>query len=65
MSKEDRDLKAPQILSLSNRDEIVGFFTSLDYDTSNRIVQTPGALGISSTALESQIKFIERIASQE
>ena len=47
--------------SLTNADAVVGFFAKLNYDTNNRITQTPANLGIAE-ATAKQIKKIELIA---
>jgi Eco57I restriction-modification methylase len=62
---DDRDLKPSDILSLSDRDGVVGFFASLGYQVDRPVVQTPQAIGITAETLQRQIRHIERVADHE
>ena len=60
----DKEISRQQIQSLNNAEAIVAFFAYLGYDTNSRIQQTPANLGITSEAIQRQIKRTERIADQ-
>jgi hypothetical protein len=61
----DKDLRPEHIQSISNASEVVGFFSYLGYNTSERITQFPSNLGITNETLLKEIKKIELIANQE
>lgn len=65
MQREDKLLSAPDIQLISNRDQVVAFFSLLGYHTSDRTNQTPEAMGITATSLRQQIRRMERIANEE
>jgi hypothetical protein len=62
---DDRDLKPSDLLSVSDRSGVVGFFAALSYRVDNCIQQTPQAMRITSEGLQRQIRHIERIADHE
>ncbi len=47
---------------LSSRDTLAAFFSSLHYNTDERVTQTTDAMGFTSEQLRSAIKHIERLA---
>ena len=53
------------IQSISNADEVAGFFSYLGYNITERIKQSPSNLGITNEILLKEIKKIELIANQE
>lgn len=61
----DKDLRPEHIQSISNADEVAGFFSYLGYNTTERIKQSPSNLGITNETLLKEIKKIELIANQE
>jgi len=61
----DKDLRPEHIQSISNADEVAGFFSYLGYNTTERIKQSPSNLGITNETLLKEIKTIELIANQE
>lgn len=61
----DREIRADDIQTLSTPDGIVGFFSTLGYETSARIKQSPANLGITTDTLIKEIRHIELIANQE
>ena len=61
----DKDLRPEHIQSISNADEVAGFFSYLGYNTSERITQSPANLGITNETLLKEIKKVELIANQE
>lgn len=63
--RDDRELEARDLLSLSDRDGLVAFFSQLGYDTSARLVQEPEHLGITAEGPRRPIRRIERIANHE
>jgi hypothetical protein len=44
----DKDLRPEHIQSISNADEVAGFFSYLGYTTAERIKQSPSNLGITN-----------------
>src|SRR3989337_73727 len=62
---EDRDLRASDLQTLSNRDGVASLFAALSYRVEGRVPQTPQALGITAESLLRQIRHIERIADHE
>lgn len=44
---------------------MTSFFATLGYGVDARLAQTPQAMGVTSDALQGQIRFMERIADQE
>ncbi|MDQ2906773.1 MAG: BREX-1 system adenine-specific DNA-methyltransferase PglX [Chloroflexota bacterium] len=62
MLPEEYDLEQKDILELSNRDYLAGFFLKLGYDISVRHEQTTTALGINDGYLRQQIRHIEQLA---
>ena len=61
----DYDLTPHDIQQLSNADALEGFFSSLGFNTNNRIVQTASNLGISAEGTLRPIKKIELLADQD
>ena len=50
---------------LASRDALTAFFARLGYDTNYRLVQSAAAMNITGDALTTNIRHIERIASQD
>jgi len=61
----DKDLRPEHIQSISNADEVAGFFSYLGYNTSNRIIQSSSNLGITNETLLKEIKKVELLADHE
>jgi hypothetical protein len=61
----DKDLRSEHIQSISNADEVAGFFSYLGYNITERIKQSPSNLGVTNETLLKEIKKIELIANQE
>ena len=61
----DKNLKRNDIQTLSSKEGIAFFFSSLGYDTEVRLPQTATALGITAASLQRQIKDIEQLAVQD
>ncbi|MFQ5706740.1 MAG: Eco57I restriction-modification methylase domain-containing protein, partial [bacterium] len=60
----DHDLKEHDIQNLNDANAVAEFFTKLQYDTSERLRQSPAHLGITES-LHPDINKCERIADQE
>jgi hypothetical protein len=65
MLLQDEDLRREDIRLLASRDAIAAFFARLGYDTNQRLTQSAAAMNLTSDALTTNIKHIERIASQD
>ncbi|MGD0337501.1 MAG: TaqI-like C-terminal specificity domain-containing protein [Bacteroidota bacterium] len=61
----DYDLKPEDIQSLNGRESLASFFSTLGYNTNNRIKQSAQNLGITAENVTREIKHIEQIASQD
>ncbi|MBI5526262.1 MAG: Eco57I restriction-modification methylase domain-containing protein, partial [Deltaproteobacteria bacterium] len=61
----DHQVNERDVLELSGADALCAFFSTLGYDTSKRIVQQPGHLGITAEATLRQIRRIERLADED
>ena len=64
MLTTDYDLKQSELQQIANADAMVGLFTALGYDTSQRIVQTPEAMGFPE-GLAREVIRMERVASHD
>ena len=64
MLTTDHDLRASEIQQLASADAMAGLFTALGYDTSQRIVQVPDAMGFPE-ALAREVVHMERMASHD
>jgi len=64
MLSNDYDLTSSDIQQLSSADAVAGLFTTLGYDTAQRIPQTAVAMGLPES-LAREVTRIERIADEE
>ena len=62
---EDVLLTYDDVQLLSSRENVAAFFSSLHYNTDERVTQTTAAMGFTSDHMRSNIKHIERIALHE
>jgi hypothetical protein len=60
----DISLTERDVLELSSADAICAFFARLGYDTSRRIVQQPGHLGITAEGTAGPIRKVELVADE-
>jgi|WetSurMetagenome_2_1015567.scaffolds.fasta_scaffold1147075_2 hypothetical protein len=49
---DDFDLQVSDIQALSSRDELIGLFAKLGYNTQLRLTQTADAMGFTNAALK-------------
>jgi hypothetical protein len=61
----DRDLSVRDVQQLADADAVAALFATLGYDASQRLPQSPAAMGITAESLRRKIRRIERIADQE
>ena len=64
MLATDYDLKQSELQQIANADALVGLFTALGYNTSQRIVQTPEAMGFPE-GLAREVVRMERVSSHD
>ncbi|MEO8955485.1 MAG: hypothetical protein ABI465_13070, partial [Ktedonobacteraceae bacterium] len=64
-TRHDYELLRDDVQLLSSRDAITAFFAKLGYDTNQRLLQNVSAMGIGNDTLKTNIRRIERIASQD
>jgi hypothetical protein len=64
MLTTDYDLKQSELQQIASADAVVGLFTALGYDTSQRIVQVPAAMGFPEP-LAREVVHMERIATHD
>src|SRR6266536_1653866 len=62
---EDVLLSYDHVQQLSSRKDVVAFFSTLHYNTDERVEQTTAAMGFTSEHLRSAIKYIESVAFHE
>lgn len=64
MLTTDCDLKQSELQQIASADAMAGLFTALGYDTSQRVVQVPDAMGFPE-ALAREVVHMERIATHD
>src|SRR6266567_4446237 len=62
---DDVPLNYDDVQQLSSRKDVAAFFSTLRYNTDERVEQTTAAMGFTSEHLRSAIKYIERVAFNE
>jgi len=65
MLQQDEDLRREDIQLLASRDALTAFFARLGYDTNYRLGQSAAAMNMTGDTLTTNIRHIERIASQD
>lgn len=65
MLQQDEDLRREDIQLLASCDALAAFFARLGYDTNYRLTQSAAAMNITGDTLNTSIKHIERLASQD
>jgi TaqI-like C-terminal specificity domain/Eco57I restriction-modification methylase len=61
----DFELSLADIQALENREQVVGLFAALGYNTEARLTQTAEAMGLTGEALKHEVRHVERIAQQD
>lgn len=65
MLAEDYTLSSADVQTLSSADALVALFSKLGFDTNARLPQSASAMGIGNEDMQSSIRRIERIASND